>query len=158
MKKVSILGLAILLIAGLFTMACRDGIGDGYSLIERQVIQDWQKQFGTPLLLVQFFGIHNDYIVFFVVGDGYEKANDVVVWFKVAGTIFRYTVESKHWLWKDGQLQTMLEAYQRGLITPEHIADIGAYHVNMVRPGWLGDDESFIEWYFNTDDIGQIIE
>ena len=158
--------LAALLLAMVFT-GCDGKEGNlkeprilegGSSEIERQVKQDWQKQFGTPLLLVRFFGIYNDYVVFFVDGDGFEKANDVEVWFKVAGTIFRYPVASEHWLWKDGRFQTMLEAYQQGLISPEHIAEIGAFHVNMVRPGWLGDDESFNEWYFNTDDILQVIE
>ena len=124
---------------------------------ERQIRQEWEKFTGTPLRFYNYYGTHDGYVVIDVLGDGNGVVFDVYKpSYKLAGTIFRCH-HSTIWLWKNGRFQTMHEAYQQSLITPEIIAEIGSYHINVLRQSWLGDDESFYEWFYNSDDI-QIFE
>ena len=121
--------------------------------IETRIKQEWQELFGRPLFAYSYYGTHNGFVVFPVFG-----TEDIVIKFKVADTIFRWNSQVTIWLWKDGNFQTMIEGYQQGLISQKSIAEIGSYHIDFVRKSWPGDDESFYEWYFNADDISQIIE
>ena len=128
-------------------------------LVEKQIIRDWLEkypdfleQYGWENMAIIYYGTHNDYVAFLIPG-----MNDVVVSIKVAGTIFRHRNDCKIHLWKDGSFFEMIDAYRHGFITPENISNIGDIHRNRRRESWIGDDESFYEYYFDPDTIYTII-
>ncbi|MDR3292959.1 MAG: hypothetical protein LBT20_02520 [Clostridiales bacterium] len=120
--------------------------------LETKIKQDWQEQFGTELT-INYYGTHNDYVVFFVPG-----METVITNVKIAGTIFRGNNSWTIYLWKNGSFSNMIDAYQQGLLTAEDIEKIGFHHRETLKKSWIGSENSFNEWYFNTDDICSIIE
>jgi len=122
------------------------------SIVER-IKQDWEEHFGSVLGRFDYYGTHNGYVAFFRAGP-----NLGAIYFKVAGTIFRFNNEAYIFLWKDSSFYEMIDAYRKGLITPENISNIGKIHRTSMRELWDRCDNSFNEWYFYTDDIDLIIE
>ena len=120
--------------------------------IEERIKQDWENQVGSKLWRFEYYGTHNGYVAFYVLG-----TNTVEINIKIAGTIFRHSYENTIYLWKDSSFYEMVDAYLQGLITPENISKIGEIHRNRVREIWSGDDESFNDWYFDPETIFTII-
>ena len=123
---------------------------------ELRIKQDFQEQFGRPLTHFNYFGTHNGFVAFLVIYPELLYPGPA----KIAGTIFRgFTTPWVMYFWKDGYPITgMIQAHLQGLITPENIAEIGSRIREPIRKAWPGCDESFNEWWFNTDDIDFIIE
>jgi hypothetical protein len=128
-------------------------------LVEKQIIQDWLEQYPDFLeqyywefMTIPYYGTHNGYVAFYIPG-----MLDVIVNFKLAGTIFRFWNNCKIYLWKDGFFFEIIDAYLLGLITSEDISLIGDYHRTILRAVWISCENSFNEWYFDLNTISTII-
>jgi hypothetical protein len=134
--------------------------------IEQQIMQDWQDQFEWALPGVShYYGTHKGYVIFAVSGRSSMVENEsvyivdnVLTYFKVTGVIFKFSVDTTIYTWKEGVFITMTDAYLDGLLSSQDIKNIGTYHVNLLRKNWVGDDKSFNEWYFDEKYLANIIE
>ncbi|MCL2140598.1 MAG: hypothetical protein FWH42_02810 [Dehalococcoidia bacterium] len=118
--------------------------------IVQRIMRDWQEQFGSTLI-VNYYGVHNGYVAFFIPG-----IHDVVSDIMIAGSIFRYSTEWEIYLWKEGLFYDMVGAYQQGLLTSQNVKDLSNIHRSFMRIAWLGDGKSFCEWYFRDNLINSI--
>jgi len=146
--------LSVILFTGCTNPTKSDDIDDGTispELVER-IKKEFEEHFGYELGRFNYYGTHNGYVAFFVI---YPEL--IYTSMKIAGTIFRYGSRMKIYLWKDSTFNEMIDAYLRGLITPEHIRKIGEFHIELRRKEWPYCDESFYEYYFNPDTIRVII-
>jgi len=181
MKKSFILGLTILLLAVLVMTVCQgngkenedssrvtltgngeeeivNGLPKLDAAIEAQIKKDWQGYGSSPLLAVHYYGTYNGYVVFRAL---FETQNQVDSYYKIAGTIFKGT-DLKFYLWKDGTFYYGLgEAYRQSRLTAADIGKIGEIYVEFIKESWVGSESSlneYLEWYFNPDDIENVIE
>jgi len=129
--------------------------------IEKQIIKDWLEKYPNFLIdneweemTITHCGTGEGYVAFYKPAGSVDHA---ITNYILAGTIFRNNVCFEVYLWKDGSFFEMVDAYLQGFITPEFISVIGENHMKYRRQAWNGDDDSFNEYYFNTEDIYTII-
>lgn len=153
MKKIKFIAMALMLVMmPVMLTACGKGGGDLDSKIEAQIRQDFFDQFNTQMDIFRNYGTYNNYIAFLSVGDS-GAVSTVITNFKLAGTIFKYSNECSFYLWKDGHLISMADAYWQGLITDEDVAEIGRHHFEYVSSQWSAEEYELLkERYFSSEE------
>ena len=101
-------------------------------LVEQQIVQDWNEQSCMELTKINYYGTHNGYVAFFMLGE-----NTVVTIVEIAGTTFEYGYDWTIYLWKDDRFHEMVEAYEQGLLTAENIRAIGQIHAKFRKEGLI---------------------
>jgi len=118
--------LTALLCAMIFISCPGNGKGNGLlkldPVIEAQIKQDWEEQFGRPFWFADYLGTYNGAVVIFI----FRESDDTGLMMQViAGVTFTHNLISEIRVWKKGIFFTLQEAYQEGILTQENIVRIG---------------------------------
>jgi len=116
--------------------------------LEKEIKQDWLRQFGTPFYYDNYYGTYDGSVTFFVPGDACVIKNIII-----SDTIFRYNYDWEIYVWNNGDFSGIVSAFNEGLLKAEDIKDIGYYHAEFIKKEWQVSEEDFNKWYFNPDDI-----
>ncbi|MCL2410599.1 MAG: hypothetical protein FWC97_03045 [Treponema sp.] len=88
-------------------------------VIEAQIKQDWEEQFGFPFHFDYYLGTYNGAVVIFRVGDDASIRIQVI-----AGVTFTHSLLSEIFVWKENVFFTLEEAYE-SILTQENIVTVG---------------------------------
>ena len=143
MRVTFIVGLTILLLMGLFMVACQTGDGENKFFLsqdidepEKRILQDWQEQFGFPLHPDAYvhYGTFNGAVVLFIEGDA-----AIVTKMTIAGVTFFYNMDFQIYVWSENVFFTLSDAYQNNIVTQENIVTIGDTHKKRYQESIQGE-------------------
>lgn len=109
-------------------------------------------QYGTKFTYEKFYGVYEDAQIFFVAGDA-----TAIRYVSIAGNIFKYNTLWEIYVFKSSKFYTLKDAYLLGVLSNQAVDELSKVHADYVKSQRNESDDDFNAWYYNTEDIREII-
>ena len=109
-------------------------------------------QYGTDFIYDEFYGVYDDAQSFFVASDA-----TAIKCVSIGGNIFKYFNLWEIYLYKDAKFYKLKEAYLAGVLSSQSVYDLSKVHAKYVQTQLNANDDVFNAWYYNTEDIQDIV-
>lgn len=109
-------------------------------------------QYGTKLIYEKSYGVYEDAQIFFVAGDA-----TAIRYVSIAGGIFKYNTLWEIYVFKNLKFYKLQEAYLLGVLSSQSVYELSKAHADYVKSQRKESDDDFNTWYYNTEDIQEII-
>lgn len=109
-------------------------------------------QYGTKLIYEKYYGVYEDAQIFFVAEDA-----TAIRYVSIAGSIFKYNTLWEIYVFKNLKFYKLQEAYLLGVLSNQSVYELSKVHADYVKSQRKESDDDFNAWYYNTEDIQEII-